>query len=276
MGRDAYRLGRGLYMFCRGDINNNSNTNGEFMVQKAVLLAKNVHNENKFVIFDIGANIGEWSNNLLLLSRDLKNNSSFNLFLFEPAPDIASTLKNNLLNTNANICIEEIAMSNSDGFAEFYIGGLNSESNSFYPEGIADKKTKITVQQNTVNQYCESKKISHVHLLKCDTEGHDMEVILGTLPMFKNENISVLQFEYNHTWVFGKHFLRDVFSAIEFLPYKITKLQADHLLVFEEWHPELERFFEGNYAIVHNDAISWFKTKIAHFDKWGTLRISCS
>lgn len=98
-----------------------------------------------------------------------------------------------------------------------------------------------------------------------------MDVIRGSLRLLKAERISVLQFEYNHRWVFSRNFLRDVFVATKSMPYKVVKLQADHLLVFENWHPELDKFFEGNYALIHSDALTWFPTVSVGFDRWNTL-----
>ncbi len=101
-----------------------------------------------------------------------------------------------------------------------------------------------------------------------------MEVIRGALSLLKEERISVLQFEYNHRWAFSGNFLRDVFVTIEFLPYKLVKLQGDSLLVFEKWHPELDKFFEGNYGLVHHDSLNWFPTKSAEFDKFNVLLVT--
>ena len=98
-----------------------------------------------------------------------------------------------------------------------------------------------------------------------------MEVIRGALPLLKEERISVLQFEYNHRWIFSRNFLRDVFLAIESMPYTVAKLQADHVLLFEKWHPELDKFFEGNYALIHHDARHWFPAKVATFDRFNAL-----
>ena len=100
-----------------------------------------------------------------------------------------------------------------------------------------------------------------------------MEVIRGALPLLQTGRISVLQFEYNHRWAFSRNFLRDVFVAVENLPYKVTKLQTNTLLMFEEWHPELEKFFEGNYALIHKDALGWFPIKKAGFDKNNVLSV---
>lgn len=98
-----------------------------------------------------------------------------------------------------------------------------------------------------------------------------MEVIRGALPLLHKERISVLQFEYNHRWAFSRNFLRDVFVAVESLPYKVAKLQANHVLILETWHPELDKFFEGNYVLIHNDALTWFPEKFAKFDQFNTL-----
>ncbi len=132
----------------------------------------------------------------------------------------------------------------------------------------------MSINLTTATDFCEENGIDHVHLLKCDTEGHDMDVIRGSLPLLIDERVSVLQFEYNHCWVYSRNFLRDVFVAIQPLPYKVAKLQTDHLLVFDNWHPELDKFFEGNYALVHSDAVAWFPHYYAGFDKRNTLSIA--
>jgi hypothetical protein len=61
--------------------------------------------------------------------------------------------------------------------------------------------------------------------------------------------------------------------AIENLPYKLAMLQPDELLIFSKWHHELERFFEGNYALVHVDALDWFPTNQVSWDRYNTMRV---
>jgi hypothetical protein len=123
----------------------------------------------------------------------------------------------------------------------------------------------------TATDFCKDRKLEKIHLLKCDTEGHDMEVIRGALPLLAEEKISILQFEYNHRWVYARNFLRDVFISIEKLPYRLAMLQPDQLWIFGEWHPELERFFEGNYALIHVDALDWFPTNWVTWDRFNTM-----
>ena len=105
-----------------------------------------------------------------------------------------------------------------------------------------------------------------MHLFKCDTEGHDLEVIRGALSMLMERRISLLQFEYNHRWVYARNFLKDVFDTVEGLPYRIGKIQPDHVVILDKWHPELERYFEGNYLLILDEAMDWLPTLQSHMD----------
>ncbi len=271
--RNTYRLGRAMYLHARGDIANDMTRNGEMLIQNGVLSGWRASpaEDKKLVIFDVGANIGEWSAALLGQLKAHAIDERVDLFSFEPVPATARTLRGNLPSNNPCLHIEEMALSSSVGRAEIYVAAANAGTNSLHADPATVHQTAISIHLTTAVDFCEARGIQHVHLLKCDTEGHDMEVIRGALPLLKEERISVLQFEYNHRWAFSRNFLSDVFVAIESMPYKVAKLQADHVLVFEKWHPELDKFFEGNYALIHHDALHWFPAKAATFDRFNTL-----
>lgn len=262
-----------MYLFARGDISNDMTRNGEMLIQSGVLAAwkSNPAKDKNLVIFDVGANIGEWSNALLGQLKNHGVNERVDLFSFEPVPSTAKTLRLNLPDNKPGLHIEEMALSSSIGSAEIFVAAANAGTNSLHADLTTDRQTVVRINLTTAVNFCESRDIRHVHLLKCDTEGHDMEVIRGALSLLTEERISVLQFEYNHRWVFSRNFLRDVFVSIMSMPYKVAKLQADHVLVFEKWHPELDKFFEGNYALIHHDALHWFPAKAASFDRFNTL-----
>lgn len=274
--RTTYRLGRAMYLYARGDIANDMTRNGEMLIQSGVLAAwkSNSAKGKNLVIFDVGANIGEWSNALLGQLKNHGVNESVDLFSFEPVPSTAKTLRLNLPDDKPCLHIEEMALSSSIGTAEIFVAAANAGTNSLHADPATAHQTAVTIALTTAVDFCKSRGIHHVHLLKCDTEGHDMEVIRGALPLLKEERISVLQFEYNHRWVYSRNYLRDVFVSIESMPYKVAKLQADHVLVFEKWHPELDKFFEGNYALIHHDALQWVLAKAATFDRFNTLAVT--
>ena len=52
--------------------------------------------------------------------------------------------------------------------------------------------------------------------------------------------------------------------------YSIGKLTPVGIEIYENWHPELEKYFEGNYIILHPEATLWFTTIIGNFDSSNT------
>jgi FkbM family methyltransferase len=274
--RGAYRIGRALYLHARGDIPNNMHCNGEMLIQSGVLAAVKAQGEDKqiLVIFDVGANIGEWSTELIYQVRQHGLAQRALLYSFEPVPATAATLRLKLPPNLPWLHVEELALSSTNGSAQIFISSANAGTNSLHPDARESARESAIIQLASAVDFCDSRGIGHVHLLKCDTEGHDMEVIRGALPLLKAGRISVLQFEYNHRWILARNFLRDVFVAIEALPYRLGKLQADQVIYFENWHPELDKFFEGNYVLVHRDALQWFASKSADFDRFNTFSLA--
>jgi FkbM family methyltransferase len=273
--RTAYRLGRSIYMHARGDIPNDINRNGELLVQKSVIaaIAKSPDNDG-FAIFDVGANVGDWTNSFLLGLKDKALTKRVDIYSFEPVPATANRLRNNLPMDNPFVHVEEFALSKNKEVVDIYVTGKNCATSSLYDDGRPTFKEVVQIQSISATEFCNERKIPHVHLLKCDTEGHDMEVIRGANQLLNEQRISVLQFEYNHRWAFSHNFLRDVFLSVESKPYTLGKLQKNYLLIYTKWHQELDTFFEGNYVLIHDDCLSWFPTKKANFDASNAQYIS--
>jgi len=277
LGRRAtYRLGRAMYLIARGDIPNDMTRNGEMLIQQGVLDAwqKKPSTGQQLVVFDVGANIGEWSAALVKQVEQRQLAQQVQLYSFEPVAATAQTLRRNLGTDKPWLHIEELALSATSGSAQIFIAAANAGTNSLHADPTGATHESATIQLASAVDFCATRSIQHVHLLKCDTEGHDMEVIRGALPLLQNGRVSVLQFEYNHRWIMSRNFLHDVFMAIEGLPYSLGKLQAGQVIMFREWHQELDKFFEGNYVLVHRDALSWFNSKAARFDRFNTLSIA--
>ena len=53
----------------------------------------------------------------------------------------------------------------------------------------------------TAETYAEMRRIQRLHLVKCDAEGHDMEVLKGAESLFAKRKPDMWQFEYNHRWI---------------------------------------------------------------------------
>lgn len=264
----VYRLGRSLYFFARSETPNDMRINGEFLIQRCVVDAckKESAPKNRLVVFDVGANIGDWSASFLGLLSDAKINASVDLYAFEPVISTAEILKRNLGENHGCLHYESLALSAESGNASIFVGE-GSGINSLHENTLRGDEQSVEIVTASATDFCKDRDIQQVQLLKCDTEGHDMEVIRGALPLLAEGRISVLQFEYNHRWIAARNYLKDVFVLIENLPYVLVKLQSDHLLILSKWHPELERFFEGNYALINKNALTWFPIKNLSWDE---------
>lgn len=270
--RTAWRLGRSLYLKARADSPNVARLNGEESLQRQLLTRFAVVPE-KLVAFDVGANIGDWTWFLLQEASKLNMEARLEIHSFEPVPSTFTVLQEriNKHQLRNNVHLVPLALSNQDGTAEMYISGETAGTNSLHPDAMNRAQRCIQIDKTTVYTYCSRNDITIIHFLKCDTEGHDMEVLQGSKRLFNEQRIMACQFEYNHRWVYSRHYLKDVFDMFESTVYSVGKITPNGIELYQEWHPELERFFEGNYILLHAEALHWFTTMTGKYDAYNTF-----
>lgn len=233
---------------------------------------KTYDKENK-ILFDIGANIGTWSK--LAISQD--NNIS--VFAFEAINQTYINLKKNFNQKKHSITITNKAMSNEVGEFDIYNFGENEGTNSFFKNEIFYQKSEKIIPKvekvatTTIDTFCKDNNIKTVDYIKCDTEGNDLNVILGSKEMFKNNSIIAFQFEYNWRWINAKSYLKNVFDFFEDTNYLIGKITSNKVKIISKWNPELEQFYESNYLIVHKNYLKNFKHDFYYFNKKNVLQV---
>lgn len=254
-------------MTARNDVPNRIGENGEEWVQSCVMNACR-EKVNQIVVLDIGANVGDWIHSLLGVAERFECVSRLDVRGFEPVQStyerLCAMLKSDSRATSVKA--ECLAMSSSQGNARIYVVGDGAGTNSLHQDLTAVYTQSQVVVTDTIDRYCRENNVGMVHLLKSDTEGHDMEVLRGAQEMLRQGRIRVFQFEYNHRWIYSRNYLKDVFDFIGGLPYVIGKVTPGRIEFYADWHPELERFFEGNYLLVHRDVSQWFPHRIIRFD----------
>jgi FkbM family methyltransferase len=236
-----WRLGRRLYCWARRDVPNDPSTNGEYWLIDKMLNGSSIQS---VVLMDIGANKGDWT---AQASASLaRSGKSGRLYAFEPTQSTYSYLSKRL-EGDGYVQLEKFALSDSAGDADFYVVGDLAGTNSLHDVQGA---TAENVRTQTVDNFLAAEKVSSVLFVKCDTEGHDMSVLRGAEKSLASGFIEVWQFEYNHRWMANHSLLRDVFEFIKDKPYRLGKLYGNGIEIFQEWHPELDRFFEANYVLI--------------------------
>lgn len=255
MHRLAWRIGRKLYCWGRGDVANRPDSNGEYWLLKNFLDDA----ADSAVLLDVGANKGEWSLHALAAA----SGKSIQLYAFEPSAATRSILERNLSAYPAvEICAS--ALSSTEGQADFFTNGVGSGTNSLSPTSGTDTER---VQLSTVDGFIRQRGIESVGMMKVDTEGFDLEVLKGAESSLACGAIELVQFEYNWRWLLNKASLRAVFALIEAKPYRLGKLVGEGIVFYDEWHFELDRFFENNYVLVRSGSVIERLGRAARFDQ---------
>jgi FkbM family methyltransferase len=143
------------------------------------------------VFLDIGAHVGQYS---VIAARKVGLGGA--VHAFEPDSDTFRLLSKNVA-AMANVHANQIALSDRDGTATFYLAdtthiGFNSLRK---PHECATERTcSVTVQ--TLDRYLAEHGISHVDFIKMDVEGGELNVLSGATHLLDVSKPAVL-LEFN-------------------------------------------------------------------------------
>ncbi|NML38522.1 FkbM family methyltransferase [Chitinophaga sp. G-6-1-13] len=185
------------------------------------------------VVFDIGANVGNYSEMLRRYEVKLP------IYAFEPHPVAYQKLKATALKND----FIPVWMAAGDQEAETvmydYSGAGGSEHASMYREvietlhdGVAEA---VAITQTTLDEYVQSHGIDAIALLKIDTEGHELPVLKGARQCISGGMVNVIQIEFNEMNVISRTFFKDI---IDLLPgYNFYRLLPDGLQPLGKYSP---------------------------------------
>lgn len=163
------------------------------------------------VIVDIGANIGEFS---LGINKLLKNQ---NIISIEPDPTEFAVLQKNL-NVLKSIKIYNYALSNKNSHMTFYLNNNSGDSS-------LDNKSenKIIVKTKTLDHLLKYEK--SIGLIKLEAEGHEPEVLEGSLEILKKTKYITVDVgpERNHKSTFDS--VHQILTNSNFLILKKGKIR---------------------------------------------------
>ena len=155
--------------------------------EKRYLKNKLLKHEN-IVIFDVGANLGTYSDKV----QKIFSNKKVFLHLFEPN----KYLIKNLSSKFSGHSINEVAISDFNSESDLYINSISSQSsliedNSF----IGEEVEKIIVNTIRLDKYIVEKQIEKINLLKLDVEGYELNSLKSLGEYLNQENIEIIKVE---------------------------------------------------------------------------------
>jgi FkbM family methyltransferase len=220
---------------------------GQTSIKKEVdffLNSINFVKSKPFAVLDIGANIGNYSSELL------NRNSEIKVYSFEPSIYAGHNFKKNL---------KKFIQSNRCIFYNFGVGEKNSDRFLFAPEkgsGAAslynregNKKVREKVKIKVF-----SEAISRIELpivgMKIDTEGHEFSILLSAQKLLKSKNFQVVQFEFGEYNLENQQSFKQYFDYLHGLGFKLFRISIFGLNEIQEYKKSLEIHWNTNYLAV--------------------------
>jgi FkbM family methyltransferase len=153
--------------------------------------------KKKIIIFDVGANVGDFSHNLRKACESL--NKIPIIHCFEPNKKLIPIINNTL--GSKNIFINKYGLGQKICKKIFYIHESHVKSSflkidkNFFLNRKKYKIKKKIEKVNTLDNYRKIHNIKSIDFLKIDTQSFNEEVIAGAKNSLKNEKIKIIYTE---------------------------------------------------------------------------------
>ena len=211
------------------------NHHGSLKESGEIFFLDKVCKENPSVCIDVGAYIGDYS-------RYILEHSNSKVYAFEPISKSFKKLKKYEKFYKKKFFVFNVAISDKIGKKKIYLdkknlhwSSLDTEIKSInYLKGV---KNFEFCKINTLDNFFKKKNFlkKKISLIKIDTEGHELEVILGAKNLIKKFKPKYIQIEYNwhhlfknvNLYTFSKS-LKD-YEVYKILPYdkKLQKIDPN-------------------------------------------------
>ena len=199
-------------------------------------------------VFDVGANIGGWTE---IASRKFTNAK---VHSFEISQATFKALQQKHID-NTRVFLNNFGLSDKKGEFEYKDYGENSGVNSlitdadFHDNSISPTFVKALVE--TGNDYCKNNNIEEIDVLKIDVEGAEHLVLKGFSDLLEAGAIKVIQFEYGYTHGDARFLIKDFYKLLGKYDYALGPLKPNGV-IFMDFDYALNDFNSGpSYVAVH-------------------------
>ena len=168
---------------------------------------------------DVAIDVGAYKGGYTYWMRRAVGESGL-VLCFEPQPSMAAYLKRCVRDFGwTNVAVEELALSSAEGVRALYVPHRKASPGASLvgaslPTGSQGYQVRIGTLDRALEQWPREVP---VRLIKCDVEGHELDVFLGARRTLETDRPFILfECEARHL---AKHSMADVFGYLEGLGY---------------------------------------------------------
>ncbi|GAB3693541.1 FkbM family methyltransferase [Spirosoma flavus] len=204
---------------------------------------KKLSKQECVTIFDVGANVGEY---VILLERHFESAS---IYCFEPSINTYSKLLTNTKEFD-NIKYYNFGFGSHSEKVTLFSEKNESALASLYNRKLDHFNIEMSyceeVDLRTVDEFCQDNFIDHIHFIKIDVEGHEIQVLQGAKQMIDAGKIDFIQFEFGGCNIDSKTYFQDFFYQLKD-KYTIYRIVQNGLHKIDAYREDYELFLTTNF-----------------------------
>ncbi len=200
-------------------------------------LSKKFTDDRTYIIFDVGANQGSYTNALL---ENMQINN-LQIWCFEPSAATFNELQSNL-SSKGNIFLNKIGFSDQNGEIPLYYKDSASDLSSLYPleigHGTKEKLTNFEIVSiKTIDDFVTENNIPYIDFLKLDIEGNELNALNGATKTINSGKVRSIQFEFGTCNIDSRTFFRDFWNLLSerYNIYRIVKNGLHPIVGYSEF-----------------------------------------
>ena len=179
---------------------------------------------------DIGAHKGGYT---YWMSKLVGENGK--VFSFEPQPQLYNHLKNTIIYSGyKNIVLSDLGFSRNIGTRQLIIPNGGTSPSASVVKEKKENDMSIAIKTTTLDDFFINKHKTQVDFIKCDVEGHELEVFKGGENFFENSRPTVLvESEARHC---GEEKVLELFQFMESMDYRGYFHNGDRLVDIDRFN----------------------------------------
>jgi len=197
----------------------------------------------QMTLFDVGAHDGEYlSQALQVLGERVK------AYSFEPQAISYARLRARFA-SDSRVELRNAALGKKAGMAELFSEGVGDSTASLHRNTILGQRVSESVQVTTIDEICRQEAIERIDLLKIDSEGHELDVLLGASSAIEANHIPFIQFEFGDPSIFTQYHFFDLWKFLS-PRYTVHRILRHGLVEVSSYSTDLEICKIANFFCV--------------------------